>query len=280
MERGKTLICDGFAFIEGPRWYGGALWFSDMYDEAVYRMVPGTAPERVVAVPQQPSGLGWLPNGDLLIASMLDRQVLRYTGSKALLPYADLSAIAERRINDMLVDSQGRAWVGNFGFDLSEGEAVLPGTLARIDINGSVHAAAGDLLFANGMTLLNGGSVLVVAETYKGCLTAFDISSTSELINRRIWAVLPEGAVPDGICADTEGAIWAASPTTGSVLRLREGGAVLDSIETGRQAIACALGGPEGDTLFISSAVATKRQACRDALTSRIDAYRVSVPVA
>ncbi len=156
----------------------------------------------------------------------------------------------------------------------------MPGTLARVDSDGSVHAAADDLLFANGMTLLSKGSILVVAETFKGCLTAFDISSESELINRRTWAALPEGAVPDGICADAEAAIWAASPTTGSVLRLGEGGAVLDSIETGRQAIACALGGPEGDTLFVSSAVATERQACLEALTARIDAYRVSVPVA
>ena len=280
MEREKSPICDGFAFIEGPRWYKDALWFSDMHGEAVFRVVPGSAPERVVAVPQRPSGLGWLPNGDLLIASMLDRQVLRWTGSDALLPYADLSTIAERRINDMLVDSQGRAWVGNFGFDLSSGESVMPGTLARVDSDGSVHAAADDLLFANGMTLLSKGSILVVAETFKGCLTAFDISSESALINRRTWAALPEGAVPDGICADAEGAIWAASPTTGSVLRLGEGGAVLDSIETGRQAIACALGGPEGDTLFVSSAVATERQACLEALTARIDAYRVSVPVA
>ncbi len=249
-----------------------------MHDEAVFRVVPGATPERVVPVPQRPSGLGWLPNGDLLIASMLDQKILRYTGSGELTLHADVSAVAERRINDMLVDDAGRAWVGNFGFDLPDGEPVTPGTLARVDPDGSVHPAASDLLFANGMALLNGSETLVVAETFRGCLTAFDIASNAELINRRIWAQLPEGAVPDGICVDAEGAIWVASPTTGSVLRLGEGGLVLDSIETGRQAIACALGGPQGDTLFISSAVATERQACREARTARIDAYRVSVP--
>ncbi|MDA7584469.1 SMP-30/gluconolactonase/LRE family protein [Luminiphilus sp.] len=278
MKRNSTRVCDGFAFIEGPRWHHDALWFSDMHDEAVFRVVPGGIPERVVAIPQRPSGLGWLPSGDLLIASMLDRKILRHTGSGDLMTHADVSAVAERRINDMLVDALGRAWVGNFGFDLAEGEPVGPGTLARVDLDGTVHAAAADLLFANGMALLAGGETLVVAETFRGCLTAFDIASNSDLINRRVWAQCPEGAVPDGICADAEGAIWAASPTTGSVLRLGEGGSILDVIETGRQAIACALGGPEGNTLFVSSAVATERQACREARTARIDAYLVSVP--
>ena len=134
-----------------------------MHDEAVFRVVPGGIPERVVAIPQRPSGLGWLPNGDLLIASMLDRKILRHTGSGDLMTHADVSAVAERRINDMLVDALGRAWVGNFGFDLAEGEPVGPGTLARVDLDGTVHAAAADLLFANGMALLAGGETLVVA---------------------------------------------------------------------------------------------------------------------
>ena len=117
-----------------------------MHDEAVFRVVPGGIPERVVAIPQRPSGLGWLPSGDLLIASMLDRKILRHTGSGDLMTHADVSAVAERRINDMLVDALGRAWVGNFGFDLAEGEPVGPGTLARVDLDGTVHAAAADLL--------------------------------------------------------------------------------------------------------------------------------------
>lgn len=272
------IACDGFTFIEGPRWYCGALWFSDFYDEAVFRLRPGSVAEPVVSIPQRPSGLGWLPNGDLLIASMLDKTVYRYAGNGELACHADVSKVAERRINDMLVDPKGRAWVGNFGFDLPEGDPVAPGTLARVDPDGSVHAAAGDLLFANGMALLAKGHTLVVAETFRGCLTAFDISPTAELYNRRVWAQLPEGAVPDGICVDAEGAIWVASPTTGTVLRLAEGGAILDVIDTGRQAIACALGGQDGRTLFVSTAVATDRETCLAARSARIEAYAVAVP--
>lgn len=274
------IVCDGFTFIEGPRWREGSLWFSDFYDEAVFRLRPGQSVERVVAVPQRPSGLGWLPDGDLLIASMLDKTVYRYAGTGELICHADVSTVAERRINDMVVDLKGRAWVGNFGFDLPQGDPVAPGTLARIDPDGSVHAAAGDLLFANGMVLLDGGDTLVVAETFRGCLTAFDITSDSRLSGRRLWAQLPEGAVPDGICVDAEGAIWVASPTTGTVLRLAEGGEILNAIDTGRQAIACALGGEDSHTLFVSTAVATDRETCLAARSARIEAYAVAVPAA
>ena len=276
MDKG-TVICQGFTFIEGPRWYQGALWFSDFYDEAVFRVVPGERPEKVVSVPQQPSGLGWLPNGDLLISSMLDKTLYRLSENQGLKKYADVSAIAERRINDMLVDPSGRAWVGNFGFVHQDGEAIAPGTLARVDTDQSVHAAANDLLFANGMVLVNGGKTLIVAETYRGCLTAFDIESTGDLVNRRLWAQLPDGDVPDGICVDEEDAIWVASPTTGSVLRLREGGEVTDSIQTGRKAIACALGGNAGRTLFVSSSESTNRDMCLDRCAAAIHAFEVAI---
>lgn len=276
MDKG-TVICQGFTFIEGPRWYQGALWFSDFYDEAVFRVVPGERPEKVVSVPQQPSGLGWLPNGDLLISSMLDKTLYRWSENQGLKKYADVSAIAERRINDMLVDPSGRAWVGNFGFVHQDGESIAPGTLARVDTDQSVHAAANDLLFANGMVLVNGGKTLIVAETYRGCLTAFDIESTGDLVNRRLWAQLPDGDVPDGICVDEEDAIWVASPTTGSVLRLREGGEVTDSIQTGRKAIACALGGNAGRTLFVSSSESTNRDMCLDRRAAAINAFEVAI---
>ena len=221
-----------------------------------------------------------MPNGDLLVSSMLDKTLYRWSETEGLNKYADVSAIAERRINDMLVDPSGRAWVGNFGFVHQDGESVAPGTLARIDTDQSVHAAAGDLLFANGMVLVNDGNTLVVAETYRGCLTAFDIESTGDLVNRRLWAQLPEGDVPDGICVDAEEAIWVASPTTGSVLRLLEGGEVTDSIQTGRKAIACALGGNDGRTLFVSSSESTDRDICLDRRSASIEAFEVTIATA
>ena len=278
MATKPAIVCKGFTFIEGPRWHEGALWFSDFYLKAVYRVVPGKSPKKIVSIPEQPSGLGWLPNGDLLIASMLNKTLYRWRQSEGLSFYADLSGVAERRINDMLVDTTGRAWVGNFGFVRQDGEEVAPGTLARVDTDGSVHAAANDMLFANGTVALNNGNTLVVAETYRSCLSAFDILPSGELDNRRIWAQLPEGDVPDGICADSEGAIWVASPTTNRVLRLLEGSAITDSIDIDRKAIACALGGEDGRTLFICSSESTDKDACLSTHSAKISAYRVEVP--
>ena len=278
MTNKPANICEGFTFIEGPRWHEGALWFSDFYLKAVYRVVPGEPPEKMVSIPEQPSGLGWLPNGYLLIASMLNKTLYCWSESQVLSFYADLSRVAERQINDMLVDATGRAWVGNFGFVRQDGEDVAPGTLARLDSDGSVHAAANDMLFANGTVAVNDGKTLVVAETYRGCLTAFDILPSGKLDNRRIWAQLPEGDVPDGICADSEGAIWVASPTTNRVLRVLEGDTVTDSIDIDRKAIACALWGDDGRTLFSCSSESTDKDACLSTRSAKISAYRVVVP--
>ena len=246
----------------------------------MFRIVPGELPEKVVSVSKQPSGLGWLPNGDLLISSMLDKTLYRWSETQELNKYADVSAIVERRINDMHVDHCGRAWVGYFGLVHQDGESIAPGTLARVDRDQSVHAAAGYLHFANGMVLVNGGNTLFVAGTYRGCLTAFDITSAGDLINRRLWAQLPEGDTPDGICVDADEAIWVASPATGSVLRLLEGGEVTDSIRTGRKAIACALGGNDGRTLFVSTSSSTDRHICLKRRTAAIHAFNVPIPSA
>jgi len=272
------IVADGFSFIEGPRWHKGALWFSDMHDDAVFRLVPGERQERIVDVPHRPSGLGWLPDGDLLVSSMLDKTVYRYSPEHGLLPYADLSNVAERRINDMLVDPTGRCWIGNFGFDFEEGESPAPGTLARVDTDGSVHPAADGLLFANGIVMIPGTDILVVAESFAANLTAFEVSKNGTLSSRRVWAALPDGAVPDGICVDKEGAIWAASPSTGSVLRLREGGEVTDTIVTGRQAIAAALGGQDGRTLFVSTSASVNREECRRDRSACVEAIKVDIP--
>lgn len=279
MDNGR-IICEGFCFIEGPRWYHGALWFSDFYKEAVFRVVPGEPPHKIVSIPHQPSGLGWLPDGTLLISSMLDKTVYRWCAARGLQPYADVSGVAERRINDMLVDPEGRAWVGNFGFVRQNGEAVAAGTLARIDADRSVKAAANDLLFANGMALVNDGNTLVVAETYRGCLTAFDIANNADLVNRRLWAQLPEGDIPDGICVDSEDAIWVASPTSGSVLRITERGEVTNCIQTGRKAIACALGGENGRTLFVCTSESTDREICLERRSAAIHSFEVNVAAA
>ena len=244
----STLI-DGLCFGEGPRWHEGALWLSDMHAREVLRITEDGGRETIVSVPGWPSGLGWLPNGDLLIVAMTERRLLRYDGSQ-LTEHADLSALASFHCNDMVVDSEGRAWVGNFGFDIFTQSAERRGAeLLRVAPDGAAEVVAEDLAFPNGTVITPDGKTLIVGETMGARLTAFDITGNGSLTNQRTWASL-ETAAPDGICLDKAMGIWVASPPTNEVLRVLEGGKVTDRISTDRGAFACMLGGANGHTLF------------------------------
>ncbi|MEO0882882.1 MAG: SMP-30/gluconolactonase/LRE family protein [Pseudomonadota bacterium] len=274
------ILADGFAFLEGPRWRDGALWMSDMHGDAVYRLTLDGHYEKILDVPNQPSGLGWLPNGNMLIVSMLDKKILRRTPEGVVTEHADISALVPERINEMHVDPEGRAWIGNFGFGLDEGEPPQSTVLVRVDPNGDACVVAEELFFPNGTTTLADQTTLIVAETFGRKLTAFDIGTSGELTGRRVWAEMPERAVPDGICLDAEGGIWVASPTTGEALRIVEGGEVTARIDTGRMAIATALGGDDGKTLFIMTSEATARAPCREAMSASVEYVKVDVPAA
>lgn len=280
----SDVLLEGLAFGEGPRWRDGRLWFSDFYRHAVFTVDESGAEERVVDVPAQPSGLGWLPDGRLLVVSMTDRKVLRREPDGALVTHADLSGVATFHANDMLVDDAGRAYVGNFGYDLhadlkarevpviladeTAGQAVI----ARVDPDGSVHAAASDVRFPNGMALVDGGRTLVVAETLRLRLTAFDVADDGTLSNQRVWASLAEGFVaPDGICADPEGGVWVANALGAQVLRVAEGGEVLDTVTTTQLAYACALGGAGGRTLFVMTAPSSEPWVVADARDGKVE---------
>lgn len=273
----ETFV-EGRAFTEGLRWHEGHLWFSDMHDHTVFRADPSGKLEEMCTVAGLPSGLGWLPDGDLLIVSMMDRKVLRRGAGGEVALHADLSALAPRRTNDMVVDARGRAYVGNFGFDFDKGEAVTGTVLLRVDPDGSVRKAADDLIFPNGMAITDNGRTLIVAETFGARLSAFDIADDGSLANRRIFAQFTDGSVPDGIAADAEGGVWAASPTTSACIRIASDGTITNRIETGRQAIACALGGDDGRTLFMSVADSTKHDACRASMNAAIVSCAVSIP--
>lgn len=201
-------------------------------------------------VEHQPSGLGWLPDGRLLVVSMTDRKLLRLDAS-GLVEHADLSAVASYHCNDMVVDQHGRAYVGNFGFNHYAGETVAPARLARVEPDGEVVAESGELLFPNGSVITDDGKTLIVGESWGRRLAAFDIASDGNLTNQRVWAELGSN-VPDGICLDAEGAIWSADPRNNEVIRVTEGGTVTDRLSTGDEgAFACMLGGPERRTLFV-----------------------------
>jgi len=271
-----TALLDGLAFPEGPRWHDGRLWFSDMHQHRVVAIDTDGHAETIVEVPNRPSGLGWLPDGRLLVVSMTDRRVLRLERN-SLIEHADLSSLATFHCNDMVVDAGGRAYVGNFGFDLDAGETPTPAALVLVTPEGSAKVAADDLMFPNGTVITPDGRTLIVGESFGARLTAFDIADDGSLSNRREWA-RTEGAVPDGICLDEEGAIWVASPISAEVLRVREGGQVTDRIKVETQAFACMLGGDDGRTLFICTAASSNPEECRASASGRIETLQVAIP--
>lgn len=268
-------VIDGLAFAEAPRWHGGKLWFSDMYTHSVPCLDPEGALTTVAQVPGRPSGLGWLPDGRLLVVSMAERKLLRME-AQGLVEHADLSQLARFDCNDMVVDRHGRAYVGNLGFDVFGGAPLQPAALVMVMPDGQARTVADGLLFPNGAVITPDGKTLIIAETFGYRLSAFDVASDGALSGRRIWADLG-GVMPDGICLDAEGAIWLGSPLTSEFLRVCEGGAVTDRIECAQPAIACALGGADGRTLYLVSGPTTRPEAALAARAGRIDAVRVAV---
>jgi sugar lactone lactonase YvrE len=277
MTRSTTIVLDGFCFPEGPRWHDDRLFFSDQHDHRVVAMTPSGAAETIVEVPQQPSGLGWLPDGRMLVVSMLDRRVMRFEDGR-LVEHADLSAFATAPCNDMVVDAQGRAYVGHFGFEMYEGQGPRDASLLLVQPDGSVSIAAEPLQFPNGTVITPDGLTLIVGESMGGRLTAFTIGPDGSLTDRRLFAKL-EGAVPDGICLDADGAVWSACPLSGRVLRVKEGGEVLDEVKVSHDfAFACMLGGADRRTLYICTAPTHIPAECRTQRAGRIEAVEVDVP--
>lgn len=252
------ILLDGLAFGEGPRWHQGELWLSDMHAHTVLRIdAEGTA-TAVATVPAWPSGLGWLPDGTLLVVAMRDRQVLRFDGEHLTL-HADLSTLASHYCNDMVVDAQGRAYVGNFGFDLHNRAKPSGAELICVEPDGSARVVADNLMFPNGAVITPDSKTLIVGETFGNQLTAFSINKDGDLDQRRCWATMPGKAVPDGICLDAAGGIWVASPTTRDCFRLMEGGEVSHRVSLDRGAYACMLG---GHTLHILASGSAEPEAC------------------
>jgi sugar lactone lactonase YvrE len=287
MARDTELLLDGIYFGEGPRWHEGRLWFSDFYAHAVKSVSPSGDVRTEVEIDDQPSGLGWMPDGSLLIVGMTKRQVLRRGLDGEVSVHADLSHIATFHCNDMVVDAEGRAYVGNFGFNLDEALATRPveevladhatAKLACVEPDGSVSVAADEMHFPNGSMITPDGKTLIVGETVGFCLTAFDIGANGSLSNRRVWA--PTGMrVPDGACLDADGAVWFANAMGPECVRIAEGGEVLEVIETGQSCFACMLGGDDGKTLFMLTAEGADSHVASGAANGRIITARVDVP--
>ena len=287
MDRTATQLCDGIYFGEGPRWKDGRIWFSDFYAKAVKSASPKGDVRVEVEIDDLPSGIGWTPDGSLLIVSMVRRQVLRRTPDGKISVHADLSKIASFHCNDMIVDSTGGAYVGNFGFDLhadliKRGDAAViadhpTAKLARISPNGAVSVAAEGMHFPNGCVITPDGKTLIVAETLGGCLTAFAIGPDGNLSGRRVFAeTWPR--VPDGIALDASGAVWVASALTPECVRIGEGGAVLETVATSQNCYACMLGGENGRTLFMMTAPTSLASEAAASPKGRVEVAMVNSP--
>ncbi|MGC1677844.1 MAG: SMP-30/gluconolactonase/LRE family protein [Candidatus Binataceae bacterium] len=275
--RTLTTLLDGLRFGEGPRWHDGKLFFSDMHANHVMTVDLEGQSRVVCEVPNNPSGLGWLPDGTMLVVSMTDRKLMRMERGGALKIHADLSALAPFHCNDMVVDSKGRAYVGNFGYDLHKNQTPRGTVLIMVTPEGKPRVVADDLMFPNGTVITPDGKTLVVGESFGRRLTAFDIAADGSLANKRVWADLGKN-VPDGIALDAEGAIWVASPMSSEVIRVREGGEVTERIKVATDAFACMLGGADRKTLFVLTSVSSDPAACLANATGKIEITRVEVP--
>lgn len=287
MERRTRVLAEGIYFGEGPRWHQGRLWFSDFHAHSVKSVSPAGDLRVEFEIDDQPSGLGWMPDGSMLVVSMTKRKVLRRSADGRIAVHADLGGIATWHCNDMVVDASGRAYVGNFGFDLdaelsSRGvESVIAdhvtAKLACISPAGDASVAAVDMHFPNGSVITPDGSVLIVGETLGGALTAFDIGPDGTLRNRRLWATTwPR--VPDGIALDAGGNIWIANPIAPECALIAPGGAVLEVIDTGQPCYACMLGGDDGRTLFMLTAKTSVAHEAAAAPEGKLLVAKVDVP--
>ncbi len=225
-----TVIAEDLRFPECPRWHDGALWFSDVYDGRVLRLDPvgRCEPEVMAELDTAPAGLGFLPDGRLLVASGTDRTVYRREHDGRLAVHADLADVAAWQLNDMFVDAAGRAYVGDYGDGSAPPEPARPADLIRVDPDGAAASAAGGLMFANGIVTTDDGATLIVAETRSvpGRLTAFSVGADGTLAGRRTLCDFDGGVMPDGIAIDGDDNVWVASPFTQEILRVDAGGAV------------------------------------------------------
>jgi sugar lactone lactonase YvrE len=298
VRRLRTLL-EGGSFFEAPRWKDGRWWVSDFYRHRVITVDSDGRSEHVLTVEGQPSGMGWMPDGSLLVVSMVDRRVLRRAGDGSVTVHADVGHLCGGHLNDLVVDGRGRAYAGEFGFDLMGFADPSPAVLIRVDPDGTASVAAEEMLFPNGSVVTPDGRTLIVGETAGARYSAFTIRDDGSLGERRIWAqVAPTPAFttfeetlgqlrfgPDGCALDAEQHIWAADEVGARCVRLAPGGEIVEEIglPDGLNVFACMLGGDDGRTLLLCTAPdfhAEARSAAHESvlLTTVVDVPHAGLP--
>jgi sugar lactone lactonase YvrE len=275
----------GLYFGECPRWHDGRLWYSDFFDHTVFSIsAEGDRRVEVDLGEGEPAGLGWLPDGRLLINSRLDRVILRREPDGTLVRHGDLTPWATWHANDMVVADNGQAYAGNFGFDLDglydgsvKSSEIRSTSLIRVDPDGTSSEAADDLAFPNGTVITDDGGTLIIAESMGGQLSAFDRLSDGTLTNRRVWASL-EGVAPDGICLCADGTVWVANAGGSECVRVAEGGEIVERVITSQGCFACMLGGDDRLTLYLVTAASSDAAKARAARNGALEQVRTSVP--
>lgn len=268
----------GLRFTESPRWRGDRLWFIDIHDNAIKSVSLAGDLRTEIELPFKPNGLGFLPDGSVVFSDALNLKMKRWQDG-VLHDFADLSETCVFCLSDAITDAQGRTWVSDIGYNFWNPEAAPAETcvIARIDPDGTVTKVAGDLRFPNGVVVTPDGKTLIIAETNGYCLTGYDIGADSSLSNRRVWAQLPDGVQPDGICLDRKGGVWVSNPgeTGPRVLRVLEGGVVTHTVDLDVHAYAVAVGGPDADQLFICASASHDPAAIATAPSAKLMMVRL-----
>ena len=287
--RTSHVLMDGIMLGECPRWHAGKLWVADWVAQTLYSASETGGINREAHVASLPFSIDWLPDDSMLVVNAAERRLQKRLPDGTFATYADLTSLSPYGSNEIVVDRRGNAYVNNVNLDLSEGGPVKgfedflktgdrPGFIALITPDGTARKVAEGLAFPNGMAITPDNKTLIVAESYSGALTAFDISPDGSLANRRVWAQLAQGGA-DGICLDAEGCVWAGS--MGSAIRVREGGKIVDEVDVpeGMACFAVMLGGTDGRTLFsVANAWSGDVDSTGAKASGKVFATRVDVP--
>jgi sugar lactone lactonase YvrE len=298
-DRPLETLLDGGSFFESPRWHDGRWYVSDFYRHVVLAVSTDGRAEEVMTVEGQPSGIGWMADGSMLVVSMRDHRILRRAPDGTVTEHADVSEHCGGHLNDMVVAADGTAYVGNFGFDLMAGGDPALATLVRVAPDGQVSVAAEDMAFPNGSVITPDGRTLIVGETAGARYTAFTIEDDGTLSDRRVWAqVAPAPPIttleetlgqlrfgPDGCGLDAADHIWAADEVNAICARVSPAGEIVETVAApaGTDVFACMLGGDDGRTLLMCVApdfVEHTRVGATDArlVTTTVDVPRAGLP--